>query len=56
MQKAKDIKFQKNEEGEYILPDMSNYRTIRQKQRFIRGYIGAIYRMSSNFDSIGFFF
>jgi hypothetical protein len=47
MQKAKDIAFEKNKKGHYILPDMSNYTTIRQKQRVIRGYIGAVYRMSS---------
>ena len=46
MQKAKDIAFERNREGEYILPDMSNYRTIRQRQRVVRGYIGAVYSMS----------
>jgi hypothetical protein len=49
MQKAKDIKFERNKEGEYILPSMSDYGTVRQMQRVIRGYIGAVYRMSSNF-------
>lgn len=54
MQKAKDIVFERNKKGEPILPDMSNYKTICQKQRVVRGYIGAIYRMS--FQLIGFFF
>ena len=44
MQKAKDIKFNKNIRGEFILPPISNYKTIRQKQRVVRGYIGAVYR------------
>ena len=43
-QKAKDIEFKRNKAGEFILPPMSNYRTIRQKQRVVRGYIGAVYR------------
>jgi hypothetical protein len=43
-QKAKDIEFEKNRRGEFILPPMSNYKTIRQKQRVVRGYIGAAYR------------
>lgn len=43
-QKAKDIEFQKNKAGEFILPPMVNYKTIRQKQRVVRGYIGAVYR------------
>ena len=47
MQKAKDIVFEKDREGEYILPDMSNYSTIRQRQRVVRGYIGAVYSMFS---------
>jgi hypothetical protein len=43
-QKAKDIEFQKNTRGELILPPMSKYKTIRQKQRVVRGYIGAVHR------------
>ena len=54
MQKAKDIVFERNKKGEPILPDMSNYKMIRQKQRVVRGYIGAIYCMS--FQLIIFFF
>jgi hypothetical protein len=42
-QKAKDIKFEKNENGDVILPDKTDFNTIRQKQRVIRGYIGAVY-------------
>jgi len=45
MQKAKDIVFERNRKGDYILPSMSNYRTTRQKQRVIRGFVGAVYRM-----------
>lgn len=43
MQKAKSIVFRKKKNGVYVLPDMSNFKTIRQKQRVIRGYIGATY-------------
>ena len=46
MQKAKDISFQRNKKGQYIVPEMANFNTIRQKQRVVRGYIGAVYRMS----------
>jgi hypothetical protein len=42
--KAKDIEFEKNDLGELILPPLSNFRTVRQKQRVVRGYIGAVYR------------
>jgi hypothetical protein len=44
MQKAKDIVFERNGSGEFVLPPMDNYKTVRQKQRVIRGYIGAVYR------------
>ena len=43
MQKSKDIVFEKNERGHFILPPMENYNTIKQRQRVVRGYIGAIY-------------
>jgi hypothetical protein len=43
MQKAKDIVFKKNKKGVYILPEMADFKTIRQKQRVVRGYIGAVY-------------
>lgn len=42
--KAREIEFQKNKQGEYVLPPMSDFKTIRQKQRIVRGYIGAVYR------------
>lgn len=45
-QKAKDLSFEKNSRGELVLPPMHNYRTVRQKQRVIRGYVGAVYRES----------
>jgi hypothetical protein len=54
MQKAKDIAFEKNKNDDYILPDMANYKTIRQKQRVIRGFIGAVYRMYFEFISFSF--
>lgn len=43
-QKAKDIAFEKNKRGEFILPPRANFKTIKQKQRVVRGYIGAVYR------------
>lgn len=49
MMKAKDIRFEQKETGEFILPPMSNYKTVKQKQRVVRGYIGAVYRQSVNF-------
>jgi hypothetical protein len=45
MQKAKNIPFKKNKKGVYILPQKTDYKTVKQKQRVIRGYIGAVYRM-----------
>ena len=44
-QRAKDIEFKKNERGEFILPPISTYDTVRQKQRVVRAYIGAVYSM-----------
>jgi hypothetical protein len=44
MQKAKDIAFERNDSGDFILPPMYNCKTTRQKQRVIRGYIGTVYR------------
>jgi hypothetical protein len=43
--KAKDIQFEENVEGNFILPPLKNFRTVREKQRVVRGYIGAVYRM-----------
>jgi hypothetical protein len=49
MMKAKDITFEQKKTGEFILPPFANYRTAKQKQRVIRGYIGAVYRQSIHF-------
>ena len=43
MQKAKNLEFSKNKRGDLILPPIEYFKTIRQRQRVIRGYIGAIY-------------
>jgi hypothetical protein len=43
-QKAKDIEFEKNKKGNFVLPPIENYNTIKQRQRIIRGYVGAVYR------------
>ena len=48
MQKAKDIMFERNKKGIYKLPHMSDFRTTRQRQRVVRGYIGAVYRTCFN--------
>jgi hypothetical protein len=42
-QKAKDIEFKKNKAGNFILPPMEKFKTNREKQRVVRGYIGAVY-------------
>lgn len=42
-QKAKDILFEKNRHGYFMLPGTEKIKTIRQKQRVIRSYIGAVY-------------
>jgi hypothetical protein len=41
--KAKDISFKRNERGGLILPPISNYKRLCQKQRVVRAYAGAIY-------------
>jgi hypothetical protein len=43
MQKAKDIAFERNNRGDLVLPPMENYKTAKEKQRLIRGYLGAVY-------------
>lgn len=43
-QKAKDIQFEVNKKGFFILPPKSNFKFIKERQRVIRGYIGAVYR------------
>jgi hypothetical protein len=52
MQKAKDLHFEKNERGHYILPPLANYNTTKQRQRVVRGYIGAVYRKQINSISL----
>ena len=44
-QKAKDLEFKKNASGKFILPPIGNFQTTRQRQRVVRGYIGAVYRL-----------
>lgn len=44
MQKAKDIEFKTDKHGILVLPPIEDFRTIRQRQRVVRGYIGAVYR------------
>ena len=46
MQKAKDIEFKRNEKGVLRLPPNSDFKTIRAKQRVVRGYVGAVYSQS----------
>ena len=46
MQKAKNLEFLKNKRGDLILPPIEYFKTIRQRQRVIRGYIDAIYHKS----------
>ena len=53
MLKAKDIGFEQNWSKEIILPPIHEYKTVWQKQRVIRGYIGAKY--SQLLQSILFF-
>ena len=55
MKKAKNIEFERDRSGELILPPMSDLKTIREKQRVIRGYIGAVYSQYIHFASILFF-
>jgi hypothetical protein len=54
-QKAKDIQFEVNKRGFFILPPRSNFKTIRERQRVIRGYIGAVYRPLMHFSARLFF-
>ena len=41
-QKAKE----KNHRGHFVLPPLKIYRTIKQKQRVIHAYVGAVYHKS----------
>ena len=43
--KAKNIRFEKNKKGVFVLPPKSDYKKVKEKQRVLRGYIGAVYRM-----------
>ena len=43
LQKAKDIVFKKDKRGIFVLPPLTDYKNIQQKQRVVRGYIGAVY-------------
>lgn len=43
-QKAKNIVFERNKHGEFVLPPAENFNMVKQKQRVIQGYIGAFYR------------
>jgi hypothetical protein len=43
--KAKDLEFKRNSSGEFILPPIGNFNTTRQRQRVVRGYIGAVYSL-----------
>jgi len=47
MRKAKDITFDSDERGVLILPPLSVFRLLREKQRTIRAYVGAIYSEST---------
>ena len=42
-QKAKNLIFEKNENGDFIILDKSNFKLIHQKQRVVWGYIGMVY-------------
>jgi hypothetical protein len=46
-QKAKDIEFEMNKRGNRVLPEIRNYKNTKQRQRVVRGYIGAVYRKKS---------
>lgn len=43
-QKAKHIVFEKNKKGYFKLPPKTDFKKNKQRQRVIRGYIGAVYR------------
>jgi hypothetical protein len=56
MQKAKDIQFEVNKKGYFILPPKTDIKTIKGRQRVIRGYIGAVYRASFHWSPFSIFF
>jgi hypothetical protein len=43
-QKSKDMVFKKNRHGHFVLPQKYNFKNNKQKQKVLRGYIGAVYR------------
>jgi hypothetical protein len=43
LKKAKDISFKVNRKGHLVLLPLSNFRKTRERQRVVRGYIGAVY-------------
>ena len=51
-QKAKDIVFGRNKKGHFLLPPRSDHKTIKDKQRAVRGYIGAVYRTWFHFIKV----
>lgn len=55
-QKSKDIVFEKNNRGHFILPPKQDFPKNRQRQKVIRGYIGAVYRKSIHSLVFLFFF
>lgn len=42
--KAKNIDFKTNKQGVLVLPPIEDFKTTRERQRVVRGYIGAVYR------------
>ena len=48
-QKAKDISFEKYHHEHFVLPSLQIYRTIKQKQRVICAYVGAVYHTVSQY-------
>jgi hypothetical protein len=48
-QKSKDMVFKKNSRGHFVLPPKQEYKTNRQRQKVIRGYIGTVYHQSIYF-------
>lgn len=47
-QKAKDISFRRKKNGVFILDPIRDFKTVKDRQRVIRGYIGAVYSMFIN--------
>ena len=43
-QKSKDMVFEKNRRGHFVLPQKYDFKNNKQKQKVLRGYIGAVYR------------